>query len=170
MRFVLRQSLESSQSRAAEGTKQGSALFYFRRLIDLSFLGQGVFIFSAKKYSKLALQDAGNHFDIGFSRDWVLAEFSRNWPIFSQQQRCWLKLRQAIEPVVVDFKSDYRMSWCLLNRAIGNSNHVLLSVAGNNLSLQLRALACGVLKRLFCFIQMPRRLIGYIQMATHKTH
>jgi len=77
----------------------------------------------------------------------------------TQQQRRWLKRRQAIEPVIGHLKSDHRMSRCWLKGAMGDAINAVLSAAGYNLRWLLRAVAAGVIKA-FYFVQILRRLIS----------
>lgn len=84
----------------------------------------------------------------------------------TQQQRRWLKRRQAIEPAIGHLKSDHRMSRCWLKGAMGDAINAVLSAAGYNLRWLLRAVACGVIKP-FYFVQILQRLLQDIQRATH---
>ena len=80
----------------------------------------------------------------------------------TQEQRRWLKRRQAIEPVIGHLKSDHRMSRCWLKGAMGDAINAVLSAAGYNLRWLLRAVAAGVIKA-FYFVQILRRLISDIR-------
>ena len=80
----------------------------------------------------------------------------------TQEQRRWLKRRQAIEPVIGHLKTDHRMSRCWLKGAVGDSINAVLSAAGYNLRWLLRAVAAGTIKP-FYFVQILRRLISGIR-------
>jgi IS5 family transposase len=76
----------------------------------------------------------------------------------TQEQRRWLKRRQAIEPVIGHLKSDHRMSRCWLKGAVGDAINAVLSAAGYNLRWLLRAVSAGTIKP-FYFVQILWRLI-----------
>ncbi len=80
----------------------------------------------------------------------------------TQEQRRWLKRRQAIEPVIGHLKTDHRMSRCWLKGAVGDAINAVLSAAGYNLRWLLRAVAAGTIKP-FYFVQILRRLISGIR-------
>ena len=67
----------------------------------------------------------------------------------TNQQRRWLKRRQAVEPAIGHLKSDHRMNRCWLSGAIGDALHTVLCAAGYNLRWLLRAIACGRIMPLF---------------------
>ena len=58
-----------------------------------------------------------------------------------QQQRRWLRRRQAIEPAIGHTKSDNRMDRCWLQGSLGDALHALLCAAGYNIRWLLRAIA-----------------------------
>lgn len=64
----------------------------------------------------------------------------------TQEQRRWLKRRQAVEPVIGHLKADHRMNRCWLKGAIGDAINAVLSAAGYNLRWLLRAVAAGKIK------------------------
>ena len=59
----------------------------------------------------------------------------------ANQQRRWLKRRQAIEPMIGHMKSDHRMGRCWLQGALGDALHALSCAAGYNIRWLLRAIA-----------------------------
>jgi len=58
----------------------------------------------------------------------------------TQQQRRWLKRRQAVEPAIGHLKSDNRMDRCWLRGSLGDALHAVLCAAGYNLRWLLRAM------------------------------
>ncbi len=66
----------------------------------------------------------------------------------SNEQRKWLKRRQAIEPAIGHAKSDHRMDRCWLGGATGDALHAVLCAAGFNIRWLLRAIARKRLKAL----------------------
>lgn len=58
----------------------------------------------------------------------------------TQQQRRWLKRRQAVEPAIGHLKSDHRMDRCWLSGQLGDALHTVLCAAGYNLRWLLRAM------------------------------
>ena len=72
-----------------------------------------------------------------------------------QQQRRWLKRRQAIEPAIGHTKSDNRMDRCWLGGSSGDALHAVLCAAGFNIRWLLRAIAAkGLVALLLVFAQM----------------
>jgi len=68
----------------------------------------------------------------------------------SQQERRWLKRRQAVEPAIGHLKSDHRLDRCWLKGALGDAVH-----AGYNLRWLLRAVArLGIGPVFLCLLQM----------------
>jgi IS5 family transposase len=65
----------------------------------------------------------------------------------TQEQRRWLKRRQAIEPVIGHLKADHRMDRCWLKGAVGDAINAVLSAVGYNLRCLLRAVAAGTSRR-----------------------
>jgi transposase, IS5 family len=59
----------------------------------------------------------------------------------SNQQRRWLKRRQAIEPIIGHLKHDHGMGRCWLKCKTGDAVHAVLCAAGYNLRWLLRAIA-----------------------------
>ncbi len=80
----------------------------------------------------------------------------------TQEQRRWLRRRQAIEPVIGHLKADHRMSRCWLKGAVGDAINAVLSAAGYNLRWLLRAVAAGTIKA-FYFVQILWRWISDIR-------
>jgi transposase, IS5 family len=66
----------------------------------------------------------------------------------TQQQRRWLKRRQAVEPAIGHLKSNNRMDRCWLRGATGDALHAVLCATGYNLRWLLRAMARLGLKAL----------------------
>ena len=58
----------------------------------------------------------------------------------TQQQRRWLKRRQAVEPAIGHLKADHRMDRCWLKGSLGDALHTVLCAAGYNLRWLLRAM------------------------------
>jgi IS5 family transposase len=58
----------------------------------------------------------------------------------TNQQRRWLKRRQAVEPAIGHLKSDHRMDRCWLQGQLGDALHAVLCAAGYNLRWLLRAM------------------------------
>jgi len=67
----------------------------------------------------------------------------------TNQQRRWLKRRQAIEPAIGHLKADHRMNRCWLTGSLGDALHTVLCAAGYNLRWLLRAVVRGRIKRIF---------------------
>ncbi len=67
----------------------------------------------------------------------------------TNQQKRWLKRRQAIEPMIGHVKSDNRMDRCWLQGALGDALHALCCAAGYNIRWLLRAIARLGLKVVF---------------------
>ncbi len=67
----------------------------------------------------------------------------------TNQQRRWLKRRQAIEPAIGHLKADHRMNRCWLAGSLGDALHTVLCAAGYNLRWLLRAVVRGRIRRLF---------------------
>ena len=58
----------------------------------------------------------------------------------SQEQRRWLKRRQAIEPLIGHTKQDHGMQRCWLKGSEGDALHAVLCAAGFNIRWLMRAL------------------------------
>lgn len=58
----------------------------------------------------------------------------------SQEQRRWLKRRQAIEPLIGHTKQDHGMQRCWLKGGEGDALHAVLCAAGFNIRWLMRAL------------------------------
>jgi transposase, IS5 family len=71
----------------------------------------------------------------------------------TEQQRRWLKRRQAIEPAIGHTKLDHRMDRCWLAGATGDALHAVLCAAGYNIRWLLRAIARKGLKGLFALLR-----------------
>ncbi len=71
----------------------------------------------------------------------------------TDQQKRWLKRRQAIEPMIGHAKSDNRMDRCWLQGALGDALHALSCAAGYNIRWLLWAIVRLGLKVVFfaCF-------------------
>ena len=67
----------------------------------------------------------------------------------TNQQRRWLKRRQAIEPAIGHLKADHRMNRCWLSGSLGDALHAVLCAAGYNLRWLLRAIVSGRINPLF---------------------
>jgi IS5 family transposase len=67
----------------------------------------------------------------------------------TDQQKRWLKRRQAIEPTIGHAKSDNRMDRCWLQGALGDALHALSCAAGYNIRWLLRAIVRLGLKVVF---------------------
>lgn len=86
----------------------------------------------------------------------------------TDQQRRWLKRRQAVEPAIGHLKHDNRMDRCWLAGELGDALHAVLCAAGFNLRWLMRAVARGAIKWLsFIFFALlglaagrPNRLHG----------
>ena len=61
----------------------------------------------------------------------------------TEQQRRWLKRRQAIEPTIGHTKHDHGMRRCWLKGSEGDALHAVLCAAGFNIRWLLRAIARG---------------------------
>lgn len=66
----------------------------------------------------------------------------------TQQQRRWLKRRQAVEPAIGHLKYDNGMDRCWLQGAKGDALHAVLCAAGYNIRWLLRAIVRQGLKGL----------------------
>ncbi len=71
------------------------------------------------------------------------------YPSLSQQQRRWLKRRQAVEPAIGHLTSDHRMARCWLKGQLGDALHAVLCAAGYNRRWLLRAMRRLDLKATF---------------------
>ena len=67
----------------------------------------------------------------------------------TDQQRKWLKRRQAVEPAIGHLKHDNAMDRCWLHGATGDALHAVLCAAGYNIRWLLRAIVRLGLKGLF---------------------
>jgi IS5 family transposase len=65
----------------------------------------------------------------------------------TNQQRRWLKRRQAIEPLIGHTKADNRMDRCWLQGALGDALHALSCAAGYNIRWLMRAIVRLAAKR-----------------------
>ena len=84
----------------------------------------------------------------------------------TDQQRRWLKRRQAVEPAIGHLKHDTGMDRCWLQGQTGDALHAVLCAAGYNIRWLLRAITRlglrGLLLRLFTLLARPA--------ATPQTH
>lgn len=67
----------------------------------------------------------------------------------TNQQRRWLKRRQAVESAIGHLKHDNAMDRCWLQGATGDALHAVLCAAGYNIRWLLRAIVRGRLRGLF---------------------
>ncbi|AEQ94924.1 undefined IS transposase, IS5 family [Xanthomonas oryzae pv. oryzicola BLS256] len=67
----------------------------------------------------------------------------------TDEQRCWLKRRQTVEPAIAHLKHDNGMDRCWLQGANGDALHAVLCAAGYNIGWLLRAMVRLGLKGLF---------------------
>ena len=67
----------------------------------------------------------------------------------TDQQKRWLKRRQAIEPMIGHAKSENRIDRCWLQGALGDALHALSCAAGYNIRWLLRAIVRLGLKVVF---------------------
>lgn len=73
----------------------------------------------------------------------------------TDQQRRWLKRRQAIEPTIGHTKQDHGMRRCWLKGSDGDALHAVLCAAGFNIRWLLRAIArAGIAALLFAFMAL----------------
>ena len=73
----------------------------------------------------------------------------------TNEQRRWLKRRQAIEPAIGHTKSDNRMDRCWLSGSTGDALHAVLCAAGFNIRWLMRAIAAkGLAALLLAFSQL----------------
>jgi IS5 family transposase len=70
----------------------------------------------------------------------------------TEQQRRWLKRRQAIEPTIGHTKHDHGMKRCWLKGSEGDALHAVLCAAGFNIRWLLRAIARGGIAAIFLFL------------------
>ncbi len=77
----------------------------------------------------------------------------------TDQQRRWLKRRQAIEPTIGHTKHDHGMRRCWLKGSEGDALHAVLCAAGFNLRWLLRAIARGGIAALW-FVRFVAALLG----------
>jgi len=83
----------------------------------------------------------------------------------TNQQRRWLKRRQAIEPAIGHLKADHRMNRCWLAGSLGDALHTVLCAAGYNLRWLLRAVVRGRIKRLFFALWVAALQVTFIALA-----
>jgi transposase, IS5 family len=75
----------------------------------------------------------------------------------TDEQRRWLRRRQAIEPAIGHTKSDHRMDRCWLQGSLGDALHALLCAAGYNIRWLLRAIVRkGLGALLLALIELAR--------------
>ncbi len=83
----------------------------------------------------------------------------------TNQQRRWLKRRQAIEPAIGHLKMDHRMNRCWLAGSLGDALHAVLCAAGYNLRWLLRAVLRGGIKPLFFALRLAMLQVMFIASA-----
>mgnify|MGYP001169815332 FL=1 len=84
----------------------------------------------------------------------------------TDQQRKWLKRRQAVEPAIGHLKQDNGMDRCWLKGATGDAIHAVLCAAGYNIRWLLRAIVRLGLKGLFAPVfALLRTLAAALQGA-----
>lgn len=81
----------------------------------------------------------------------------------TQQQRRWLKRRQAVEPAIGHLKSDNRMDRCWLHGQLGDALHAVLCAAGYNLRWLLRAMVRLGLKALLLRPKLVALLSAFLR-------
>ena len=74
----------------------------------------------------------------------------------NQQQKGWLRRRQAIEPAIGHLKLDNRMDRCWLQGALGDMLHTIGCAAGYNLRWLLRAIAHRAYEQFFAPVTIGR--------------
>ena len=77
----------------------------------------------------------------------------------TDQQRRWLKRRQAIEPTIGHTKHDHGMRRCWLKGSEGDALHAVLCAAGFNIRWLLRSIARGGIAALL-FVRFVTALLG----------
>ena len=77
----------------------------------------------------------------------------------TDQQRRWLKRRQAIEPTIGHTKHDHGMRRCWLKGSEGDALHAVLCAAGFNIRWLLRAIARGGIAALL-LVRFAAALLG----------
>jgi len=92
----------------------------------------------------------------------------------TQQQRRWLKRRQAVEPAIGHLKSDTRMDRCWLQGSLGDALHAVCCAAGYNIRWLMRAvLRLGLRALLFalftvqCLQTLARNGLGCTGLGPH---
>ena len=90
----------------------------------------------------------------------------------SEQERRWLKRRQAVEPAIGHLKSVPRLDRCWLKGALGDALHAISCAAGYNLRWLLRAIArLGIgpafLRLLQMALRVARPTIGSLGGTSH---
>ena len=74
----------------------------------------------------------------------------------TQEQRRWLKRRQAIEPVFGHLKNDHRMDRCWLKGEAGDAIHAVLCAIGYNIRWLMRAIVAGLISPVFLCLELAR--------------
>ncbi len=83
----------------------------------------------------------------------------------TDQQRRWIKRRQAIEPVIGHAKNDHGMRRCWLKGSDGDALHAVLCAAGFNIRWLLRAIARGGIAALLFVLQLLALMRGCAEEA-----
>ena len=85
----------------------------------------------------------------------------------TNQQRRWLKRRQAIEPMIGHTKSDNRMDRCWLQGALGDALHALSCAAGYNIRWLLRAIVrLGLRPAFLCLLETVLWTVPALRAST----
>ena len=72
----------------------------------------------------------------------------------TQEQRRWLKRRQAIEPVFGHLKNDHRMDRNWLKGEVGDAMHAVLCAAGYNIRWLMRAILAGIISPVYLSLML----------------
>ena len=83
----------------------------------------------------------------------------------TDQQRRWLKRRQAIEPAIGHTKQDHGMRRCWLKGSEGDALHAVLCAAGFNIRWLLRAIARGSIAALVLALFGLRLMLGHLALS-----
>jgi IS5 family transposase len=91
-----------------------------------------------------------------------IAVFYRGrYKTMTDQQRRWIKRRQAIEPVIGHAKNDHGMRLCWLMGSQGDAQYAVLCAAGFNIRWLLRAIARGGVTALLFVLQLVALVRAY---------
>ena len=99
--------------------------------------------------------------DLGFRGDVVEAScpgieiiHRGKYKTLTQEQKRWLKRRQAVEPAIGHLKSDHGMDRCWLAGQLGDALHAISCAVGYNIRWLLRAIARLGLKVIFLRLKL----------------